>query len=189
MEKAEARQRVAKAVGSLTPAEREERSAAVKANVLSLPEIEAAQRLMAFLPMPDEVQTRPLLAELISNGKKLYVPRTIPRERRILPVRLSDMATLRAGHYGIPEPVAEETCDPADLGVILIPGRAFDATGNRLGRGAGYYDRFLARVREDCVLVGVCFECQILNAVPHGPMDHRVQIVVTERRILRVAPD
>jgi len=152
---------------------------------LSLPEVQAAKAVMGFLPMPDELDTRPLLADLISAEKRMYVPRTILRPRRMFPVRLTGVESLRVGEYGIMEPAGEETCEPTDLDFVILPGRAFDAKGNRLGRGAGYYDRFLTTLSKSAVLCGICFDCQIMEAVPTDERDQPVEIVVTETRVLR----
>jgi 5-formyltetrahydrofolate cyclo-ligase len=185
VEKSEARRQIAEAVRGLTPPERNAKSASIAGRVLSLPEIQPARAVMGFLPMPDELDTRPLLAKLISAGKRVYVPRTVLRPRRMFPVRLTDVESLRIGEYGIMEPAGEETCGPTDLDFIILPGRAFDAKGNRLGRGAGYYDRFLATLSENAVLCGICFDCQVMETVPTDERDRPVDIVVTETRVLR----
>ncbi len=67
-----------------------------------------------------------------------------------------------------------------DLDAVLVPGLAFDLNGRRLGRGGGHYDRFLVRLRPDCLRVGVCFEGQIVDTVPADPWDQPVDAVVTE---------
>lgn len=184
MEKREARRQIAEAVRRLTPEERTRKSAAIAENVLSLPEVKAARTVMAFLPLPDEIDTRPLISALLGEEKRLCVPRTILRDKSMYPVRLKDMESLQIGDYGIPEPSGDERCGP-NIDVIIIPGRAFDANGNRLGRGAGYYDRFLMQVSVRAMLCGICFDCQVIKEVPTDNTDIPVGIVVTENRILR----
>ena len=109
MEKKEARRQVRQAVRRLTAAERAEKSAAIRLRLNALPELRRAQAVMGFLPMPDELDTLPILADLLAAGKRVYVPRTFVRERRMIPVRLADLGKMRQGEYDILEPETEET--------------------------------------------------------------------------------
>lgn len=187
MEKAEARTIVGQAVGRLSHDERREKSEAIRRRLLALPELGEAGCVMAYLPMRDEWDTRPFLAALIAAGKRVYVPRSFPAEKRMAPVRLDTLDGLREGAYGIAEPDSDETCKPSAIDFMLLPARAFDRQGNRLGRGAGFYDRFLAT--EGCrgFRCGAGFACQLLAAVPHDEHDLPVQAVVTEAETIRAA--
>jgi 5-formyltetrahydrofolate cyclo-ligase len=71
------------------------------------------------------------------------------------------------------------------LDLVVVPGVAFDPQGNRLGWGAGYYDRLLAQVRADAPIVALAFECQIVPAIPPESHDVPVDVIVTEQRIIR----
>jgi len=71
---------------------------------------------------------------------------------------------------------------PNEIDFVVVPGLAFDLKGNRLGRGKGYYDRFLKRLRNDASTCGVAFDCQLLDEVPHGPSDFRLDALVTESK-------
>jgi len=181
MEKKEARRQVQEAVRGLTAEERAAKSAAICERLCRLPELQAAKVVMGFLSMPDELDTFPILGDLIADGKRVYVPRTSVRQRRMIAVRLTDMKALRPGEYGILEPDTEETCGVSEIDFVLVPARAFDRHGNRLGRGAGFYDRFMARKGFRAVRCGIAFACQVLPEIPHGESDLPVQILVTER--------
>jgi 5-formyltetrahydrofolate cyclo-ligase len=185
MEKKEARRQVREAVRRLTAAERAEKSEAVRRRLSDLPELRRAQAVMGFLPMRDELDTRPILSDLLAAGKRLYVPRTFVRERRMIPVRLSDLRNLRTGEYGILEPETEETCTVEELDFLIVPGRAFDRNRNRLGRGAGFYDRFMAQEGFRAVRCGIAFACQVLDEIPHDQKDLPVDILVTEDYAIR----
>ena len=184
MEKKEARREVGQAVRRLTAAERAEKSAAIRSRLSTLPELRQAQAVMGFLPMPDELDTRPILADLLAAGKRVYVPRTFVRARRMIPVRLTDLGKLRQGEFNILEPESEETCAVAELDFIIVPGRAFDRTGNRLGRGAGFYDQFMAQKGFRAVRCGVAFACQVLDEIPHAQHDLPVNVLVPEDETL-----
>ena len=185
MEKKEARRQVREAVRRLTVEQRAENSAAIRSRLRELPELREAQAVMGFLPMPDELDTRPILADLLAAGKRVYVPRTFVRERRMIPVRLADLGRLRRGEYDILEPETDETCAAAALDFVIIPGRAFDRSGNRLGRGAGFYDEFMAQPGFRAVRCGAAFACQVLPEIPHNEKDLPVTMLVTEDGILR----
>ncbi len=185
MEKEEARRQVREAVRRLTAAQRAEKSAAIRRRLNALLELRRAQAVMGFLPMPDELDTLPILADLLAAGKRVYVPRTFVRARRMIPVRLADLGKLRRGEYGILEPETEETCAVEELDFVIVPGRAFDRKGNRLGRGAGFYDEFMAQAGFRAVRCGVAFACQVLDEVPHTEYDLPVTLLVTENETLR----
>jgi 5-formyltetrahydrofolate cyclo-ligase len=81
--------------------------------------------------------------------------------------------------------VPEDRVDPDWPDVVIVPGLAFTAAGDRLGQGGGWYDRFLATVRSDCVSIGVCFDGQLLDTLPVEVHDVAVDHVVTERGVAR----
>lgn len=162
-------------------------SAAIVRRLLQLPQVRHATRVMGYLPMQDELDTRPFLSALIEQGQEVYVPRTIIAERRLEPVRLRDVEHVCIGAYGIAEPAGNDVCLPQQLDFILVPARAFDRNGNRLGRGAGFYDRFMAIEGFTAVRCGAAFSCQLMPAVPHGDHDLPVHILVTENETLHLA--
>lgn len=99
--------------------------------------------------------------------------------------------------HGVPEPVTGEPVDPATLDLIVVPGVAFDALGGRLGRGGGFYDRFLARIGRSAdtsmgdrparpLFCGICLEDQLVARVPVSAQDVRMHAVATDRRLIRV---
>jgi 5-formyltetrahydrofolate cyclo-ligase len=81
--------------------------------------------------------------------------------------------------------VPEDRVDSSWPDVVIVPGLAFTAAGDRLGQGGGWYDRFLATVRSDCVSIGVCFDGQLVDALPVEAHDITVDHVVTERGVVR----
>jgi 5-formyltetrahydrofolate cyclo-ligase len=79
-----------------------------------------------------------------------------------------------------PSPTAAPPVDPLAIDVVIVPGLAFTGAGGRLGQGGGWYDRVLAQLRSDASTVGVCFEAQVVDAVPSEPHDAVLDVVVTE---------
>jgi 5-formyltetrahydrofolate cyclo-ligase len=185
MEKAEARRQVESALARLSQSECSDFSWRIRERLIALPEVVASASVMAYLPMEDEVDTRRFLSDLLALGKRVYVPRTHVAERRMTPIRLTTLEALVEGEYGVAEPRSNESCAPEEIDFILVPARAFDLKGNRLGRGAGFYDRFMASEAFRAVRCGASFSCQVLDAVPCEGHDLPVQILVTEEGVTR----
>jgi len=101
--------------------------------------------ILAYWPLKDEVDIRPLLDRWVAEGRTVVLPKVLDDERMELR-RYTGRDDLREGAYGIMEPVGEPFTQFDEIGVALVPGMAFDAAGRRLGRGKGYYDRFLSQL-------------------------------------------
>jgi 5-formyltetrahydrofolate cyclo-ligase len=99
-------------------------------------------------------------------------------------VALRDLDSLVSGRYGVREPEAGSTVVPIhEIGAVLVPGLGFDVDGYRLGRGGGFYDRFLARLGAGVRRIGVVFESRVVDRVPRDPWDERVHEIVTEEGV------
>jgi 5-formyltetrahydrofolate cyclo-ligase len=166
-----------------------ERSRQIAERVLGLPELAQARRVACYLAMPGEVDTRVLLARCWSLGKRVCVP---ARVRAGGPYAMADVradSPLRDGTWGIREPLQPEWVRPEDVDLVVAPGVAFDVTGGRVGYGGGHYDRMLHGMMAACgrapFAVGVAFDFQVLEHVPVGGHDVRMQTVATERRLIR----
>jgi 5-formyltetrahydrofolate cyclo-ligase len=170
----------------LSPGERRAKSERIAQYVLSLPEVIRAHVVMAFLSLPDEVDTGPLIGGLWQRGKAVAVPHTDVEKGQLFAVRLDSEAALRPAALGVHEPQVQEPVPLAAVEVVILPGQAFDREGHRLGRGKGFYDRFVQQ--KECVAfrVAVAFSSQVLAGLPHGPSDARVDVLVTEEEVLRV---
>lgn len=144
--------------------------------ILRHPYVRKAKTVIAFWPMPDEVDIRDAIKALWTQGKDLFLPRVVSDTEMIL-CRYEGEASLAAGRYGILEPCGEEeeitTFEGYREGlteiVMLVPGVAFDIQGHRVGRGKGYYDRFLSG--KQIYTLGVCLPFQKLATVPYERHD------------------
>jgi 5-formyltetrahydrofolate cyclo-ligase len=135
------------------------RSVALWLTVTGLPEVRAAENVLAFESVPGEPDSGPFVAWCHEMGKRVTVP-------------ASDRA-------------ADVPADPAAFDLVVVPGVAFTERGDRLGRGGGWYDRLIPALRPGCATVGVAFDIQVLPELPAEPHDARVSVVVTETRTLR----
>lgn len=156
--------------------------------VFELPEFQRAEAVMVFLSMPGEVDTTPLVLRCWQDGKTVLAPKVSWNQRRMLPVEIRSLADdLALSSMGIREPVSGVPF-PIDLiNFVIVPGLGFDEFGNRLGRGRGFYDRFLAHPEFKGVACALAFEDQITTSVPVGPLDRRVDMIVTEAKARRFA--
>ena len=156
---------------------------------LLLPCIEAGSTVTAFFPLTNEVNIQPLLAELLKRGDAVYLP--CFEEGDMVFRKMIDIESLQPGAFTIPEPShTAKLLDPPILDIAIIPARAFDKTGNRLGRGNGGFDRWIRKQREvnpETKFIGVCLECQIVAEVPVEEHDEKVDAVATPRGIVECA--
>lgn len=151
-----------------------EKSNVIAAQLEQHPLFVAAQRVMLYAALPDEVQTQ----ELITKWKreKLIILPTIVGDD-IIPVAIEKDTPLQEGAYHILEP--QNSAYEGDFDLIVVPGMAFDAEGHRLGRGKGYYDRFLAK-HPNTPTIGICFDFQQWDKIPCEPHDQRIDVVISD---------
>ncbi|MFL5738436.1 MAG: 5-formyltetrahydrofolate cyclo-ligase [Actinomycetota bacterium] len=153
-------------------------SSAIVGSVHELTEVVAARTVTAYLSFGSEIPTGELIGILDTEGKRVGVPVVRDGEIVMVAYRPGD-ATVRSD-FGMEEPSAGEGIPPQEVDALVIPGLAFDRQGFRLGYGGGFYDRYVRRTRPETFRVGICFSEQIVEDVPHGDGDERVDRVVTQ---------
>ncbi len=140
-----------------------------------------ARRVMAYVSLPGELDTTAILDAILADGKQLALPRC-GDGRHMDAVPVPAWRSLARGRYGLLEPARGiPAMDPACMDLVLVPGMAFDVWGGRLGRGAGYYDRFLSGI--PAVTAGLALLEQIVPAVPLEPHDGMLGYIVTAQGI------
>jgi len=176
----------------IEPRQRTAAEAAIRATLDRLRIFRRGGRVALYLPLPGEVDLRSCLPDAWRRGVETYVPRIVSRRRRLMTfVALAPGSTARLNSYGIEEPAAAARCiAPVGLDVVLLPVVGYDRRGNRLGMGAGFYDRALRR-RLDAGrpwrrprLVGVAFACQELPGIAASPWDVPLDLIVTEQGLV-----
>jgi len=168
--------------------ERAADDARIARNFLELGEYCDAGTILLYASFRSEAATLELINRALAGGKRVAVPRVFRAGRMLRFYRIDSPDALRPGYMGIPEPEADFTreIDPCDAGMMVMPGAAFDRTGNRIGYGGGYYDKVLAALCEPGpLLVALARESQIVEAVPAEPHDRRVDMIVTGSEIIR----
>lgn len=150
-----------------------EQSEQILAKLEQHPDFARAKIVMLYSALPDEVQTQAFL-EKWHLKKKIILPTVVGDD--IIPVEYGKDTAFAVGDFNILEPQNEPYTGGFDL--IIVPGVAFDHKGNRLGRGRGYYDRFLCQ-HLDVKRIGICFDFQLVDEVPAEPFDIRMDEVLS----------
>ncbi len=167
---------------------KEKASAEIVRIFLGLPLLARVQTIMLYVHTAEEVRTRDLLHLLLQKGKRVAIPWCDGPMLR--PVLIAAVEELSPGTFGIEEPAAALRSDPARLvepgalELIVIPGVGFDRHGTRLGRGVGYYDRFLPLVSPSCVRLGFSFSSQLVEFLPREAHDQEIDALITEEGLL-----
>ena len=145
-------------------------------NILKMPAYQSAHTLILYSPLNDEMDVSPIINDAYANGKLVLLPKVVGDD---LELRIyKGVESLERGAFGILEPMGEVFFDDDNVDVAIIPGMAFDRLGNRLGRGKGYYDRLLPRLR-NTYKIGVCFPFQFLDDIPSEAHDVKMDCVVS----------
>jgi 5-formyltetrahydrofolate cyclo-ligase len=137
------------------------------------------KRVAAYLPMGSELDPLPLLEGLRKNGKEICLPVCVDEDAPLIFRRYKKNTGFLPDVMGIAAPnAAAQTVTPE---IVLLPLLAFDKNGNRLGRGAGFYDRTLAKLREagTCRFIGLAFDMQMVDKCPVAPHDEALHNVLT----------
>jgi len=168
---------------SLSTAEIEEKSGLICRHVLEV--LDGTNHLMVYASKPLEVNTNDLILHLIAQGKTVVVP-IIEKDTKTLRLSyLEDPDVLQESTFHVPEPLGHELPALAsDVKAVILPMLAFDKKGNRLGYGAGYYDRFLSS-HPHLTRIGIAFACQEVDEIPTDATDASMDIIITDTRIIR----
>lgn len=178
MTKQELRKQVREAKRQLSDAQREAWSARIVETLLASEQLQQADVVLLYHPLPDEADVRPLFAALASQGKTVLLPRVTSHCGAMELRRYTGAADLAPGAFGILEPTGTLFTHYALIDLAIIPGMAFDPQGHRLGRGRGYYDRLLPQLTR-ARKVGVCLPFQLVDHVPTEAHDVTMDEVVT----------
>lgn len=160
---------------------------------LMQPSYRQAQTVMWYIHCRSEVRTQSaLLNELATGDKRIVIPyctEDAQGHNKLGLWRLEDFAELAPGMWGILEPPKQRWGElgkevaPEEIDCIMVPGVVFDRNGGRMGNGAGYYDRLFKNIRADAVLIGVCYESQLVDQVVMDAHDVAMDFVITEKTV------
>lgn len=139
--------------------------------------------IMGYLAMNTEVQIDKVLQLALSSAKIVCVPKIVDKQGTMEAVKITSLDKMNKDDYGIRTPAEPcEVINPADIDVVLVPGLAFTSEGGRLGRGKGYYDRFLPLCTK-AKTMAVGYEFQVVNELPLNGHDVKINYLVTEKAL------
>lgn len=175
MHKSELRNIIRNLKRQFTQAQLDELSLGVISKLKQHPRFSHARTLLLYYSLPDEVNTHILINEI--KDKTILLPRVINGED--MEIRTyTGSGDMQEGSFHIMEPIGKVFTNYSDIDVAVVPGMAFDNSGHRLGRGKGYYDRFLCKV-PDTYKIGICFKFQKLTDIPTEQTDVSMDEVIS----------
>lgn len=154
--------------------EKQSSAAAIFAKVETTETFAKASCIALFVAMWDEVPTNETLERWRNMGKRVVVPRVEGDIMRYYDYHPDNMAV---GAFGIIEPIGDKEVEAEAIDLMIVPARAFTPKGDRLGRGGGFYDKYMALEGFRAVTYGVAFDCQMFDALPTDPHDVPVNAV------------
>jgi len=156
----------------------------IQRRVLALPVYRAARSIALYSPLGNEVDTSEIRRDALAARKRLYYPKVTDESPGMFRVRSE--ADLVPGRYGILEPRGKQRLPRGGCNglAVFVPGVAFDCNGNRLGRGMGWYDRWLGSLGAQVPRIALAYEFQVLEEVPAESGDSPVHSIVTEQRVV-----
>lgn len=180
--KKEIRKRILEMMEKLSIDEHNLKNKKIFENLVSLPEYRNSWALMTYISFDKEPDTTQIINDALSKAKTVCVPLVDWKNCSMKPVQIFSKDDIDYS-LKIPQPFSDAYIDPAEIDLIIVPGLAFDTSCNRLGRGKGFYDRFLTSCK--ALKIGLAFDFQVLDSIPITPQDIKMDMVITETRILK----
>ncbi|OGW29649.1 MAG: 5-formyltetrahydrofolate cyclo-ligase [Nitrospirae bacterium GWC2_42_7] len=160
----------------------------IAVKLASLEEFRNAGVVFYFASFRTEVDTLGMIRASILEGKRVLLPKVDKEGHNLRLFEIKSTDELTSGYMGIPEPSVlseDRIAGINEADVVIIPGAGFDMSGNRIGYGAGYYDKLLSGLTKNIVIIAPAYEEQIADSIPSEPHDIKVNIIVTDRRVIR----
>jgi len=184
--KKELRERFRKILAEIPEEELGTRSLRACQQLFEQPEYVKAEAMMVFLSLTTELDTSPLVLRAWQDRKRVLAPKVSWNQRRMLPIEFRSLTEdLTVSSMGIREPVTGIPFPISLIDLVIVPGVAFDEHGNRLGRGRGFFDRFLAHAEFKGIACALALESQVTSTIPVGPLDRQVDMLVTDEQVRR----
>lgn len=180
---------------SIPPSEKKKKNDLIKDNLLNFTGFKKAQAVLFYASFGTEVNTIGMIEESLKMGKKVIVPKVDKERNRLRLYEIKDLRELSPGYMGIPEPSLpdERIRDTKDVDLVIVPGTAFDYSGNRLGYGAGFYDILLSDTEksestraEKIPFVALAYEEQLIDSIPSEMHDVKVDVIITDKQVIKV---
>lgn len=155
--------------------------------LLKMPVINKNNNIMLYIDFRNEVKTTELIKELLNLDKRVIVPYTDVKNKRIIPSEINNVERdLVKGSYGILEPRKDNLKEVSldEINVVIVPGVVFDKKCCRIGYGGGYYDIFFEQKGKGLTTIGLGYDFQIVDKIPNEEFDIPLEYIITEKRII-----
>jgi len=185
--KKELRTRLRSVLAAIPADQLVQRSRLAAERLFNEPEYQKAEIMMVYLSHKHEADTTPIVLQAWRDHKRVLAPQIGWESRQMVPVEINNLDEDVAVNnpLGIREPVRGAVIPIELIDLVIVPGLGFDAHGNRLGRGRGFYDRFLGRPQFRGVRCGFALQEQVIDEIPASPHDVMVHLLVTDEMVLR----
>ena len=138
--------------------------------------------IMLYMPLKNETDTGEIIKQAFADGKRLAFPVTERENGEITPYFAESDTAFKKGNFSVFEPCNTQEADPEKIDVVIVPGIAFDKSGNRIGFGKGCYDKFLKGTK--AVRIGYCYEAQLCEEILTDSLDERMDWIITEKGLI-----
>lgn len=161
-------------------------STIISSKIFETDEYKNSDTLFTYIGVKSELKTTEIIKKAWADSKKVAVPVVINNKHEMVFTKINDFNTLYENKFGILEPKIDENniLKSNKKTLIIVPGIAFDFKKNRIGYGGGYYDKYLSE-NKFMASIGICFDFQIIENIPAEPFDYKVNIIISEKKILR----
>ena len=162
------------------------KSEEIKNRLISTPMYAEANHIFTFLSFNKEVMTKPIVDDCIKKGKQVYVPLCNMSIKEVVLCKFEGWDKLQPSKMGILEPVRESIriADRSVLDLAVVPGAVFDRNGNRIGYGAGFYDKFFSSLKKNIIKIAICYSFQVVDSITPDEHDVPMDYIVTEKEII-----
>lgn len=184
--KKELRTKLRTQLAEIPLSEIQDRSRRAAQRLFAEPEYRRAEIMMIYLSLPHEADTTEIVLQAWQDRKKVVAPQVSWDSRQMVPVEIHDLdGDVASNQVGIREPIHGLPIPISLIDLVIVPGLGFDPFGNRLGRGRGFYDRFLGKPDFKGIPCGFALEAQLVPSIPAGPLDQKVRMLVTDEMVRR----
>ncbi len=170
---------------SLDGSIRQEKSRLIANRLIGLDQYDRSLHMLAYYPFRSEIDTRIIIRDAISRGKKIALPRVGDDNLELFYIKNLE-EDLEPGSYDIMEPIPSrcQRAEPSRIDLVIVPGVGFDREHNRLGYGGGFYDRLLNSIPGNAPRIALSFDLQVIDKVPVSGHDLKIDMLITESQII-----
>ncbi|MGL5868870.1 5-formyltetrahydrofolate cyclo-ligase [Clostridium chrysemydis] len=154
-------------------------------NLISLNSYKRAKKVFIYIGFGSEINTKSLIKIMLREGKEVFVPKVL--EEEMIALKITSLNNLIESKFKILEPIGEKSdIDGEEFDLIIMPGVAFDRSGNRIGYGKGYYDKYLKDIKSDIKKIALAYELQLIEEIETEEHDLKVDSIITENEIIDI---